>query len=571
MLAKPPDHYRTDPEPDRVRTLLFATIPFDYYADRAEYFAGLGVEGAMLAGIMSNWSDDVWALGDGTWIVGGSNPRFQTCKRMNARCREVGITQNSVKVAFYKLLPDWFDDGGWRTLCENFRQCAIFARDAGFAGVAIDIEYIAQMYVLDYEAYQAPDYPRGRLRAQARRRGRELMEAMIGEFPEMVNWHLPEGIYHYGPLAADLFVGMVDALAERDAPGGIHVCTEATYTRTDPVWVVRFCHWLDGALADACDGKAREYWRRRGTICPGLWPLGYYRDILGPDGKRIGYSGRRETFGDRVVGSYADKSENYPPEDFRRQYAAARMVARHSLWVYCHGSVLWQLTEEEKARYGGSASDVLPVAKNLDEYLAVMRGKPIFDSPAFAKVTAAVREGREIDMLAGTGTPRQWWHIGPFPNPEGKGLDTVYPPEQTIDLDASYESLSGPLRWQLHALRGDGFVNLRHLVARKDYVLAYSVTWVESPSPQKAFIRFGSDDSGKIWVNGKLVHSIDVVRGATEDEDIVPVELPAGRIPILVKCGNYRGTWGFYLRITDSAGDEISNLHWAGSETSSRR
>ena len=50
----------------------------------------------------------------------------------------------------------------------------------------------------------------------------------------MIFWLLPECMTMYGPLASDLFSGMVSALAEKDSPGGIHVCTEGTYTSTKP-------------------------------------------------------------------------------------------------------------------------------------------------------------------------------------------------------------------------------------------------------------------------------------------------------------------------------------------------
>lgn len=560
-MQRPLERFVTDPDRDRVQTLLFATMPPRYYADTAEHWARVGVGGVMLHGVMSDWSDDIWALPGGGREVGAAHPLFVECARMNERCRAVGIRHNSVKVAFYRPVPDWFDDDGWTRLCESFRQCAIFARDAGFAGVALDIEYIAWMYDLSWEGYQSEGYPRDRLRSQARRRGAELVAAMLREFPDMINWHLPEGIYHYGPLATDLLVGMVDVLARHRAPGGIHVCTEATYTRTDPVWMVRFCRWLDGEIGAACDGAGREYWSSKGTIAPGLWPLGYYRDVLDETGKLVGYTGKEETFHGALVGSYADKSENYSPAEFRRQFAAARMVARAYVWVYCHGSVLWRMTPEERARYGGSQSDVLPVAEDLDAYLDVLRARPVYDDPAFAGVALAVRRRQPVDLLAGTGTPRRWYHMGPFPNPDG-GLDTVYPLELGIDLRATYEGPTEPLRWRAAAMADDGFVNLRRLIARADHVLAYSVTWVESPTPRRAFIRFGSDDSAKIWIGDRLVHAVDRVRGAVPDEDVVAVDLPAGRAAILVKCGNYTGSWGFYFRITDEEGNELPDLRW---------
>jgi len=44
-------------------------------------------------------------------------------------------------------------------------------------------------------------------------------------------------------------------------------------------------------------------------------------------------------------------------------------------------------------------------------------------------------------------------------------------------------------------------------------------------------------------------------RSAILDDDIFPVDLPAGHVPILVKCGDIGGAgWGFSLRISDEEG-----------------
>ena len=80
--------------------------------------------------------------------------------------------------------PDFMDD--WSVQVRNFARIAKAARKAGFRGI-----------YFDNEAYYKPwgDYPRGvRLKdvpladyqQQARKRGREVMEAMVAEFPDLV-------------------------------------------------------------------------------------------------------------------------------------------------------------------------------------------------------------------------------------------------------------------------------------------------------------------------------------------------------------------------------------------------
>ena len=106
-----------DQDPERVSLLLFATIPPGYLAERAEFFVANGVEGVMMDGIMGGWASNIWEQprgftpgGPRRRMVGEGNPLFQACKAMNERCRRVGMNYNSIKVAFSRSLPDWFDD-----------------------------------------------------------------------------------------------------------------------------------------------------------------------------------------------------------------------------------------------------------------------------------------------------------------------------------------------------------------------------------------------------------------------------------------------------------------------------
>ena len=79
--------------------------------------------------------------------------------------------------------PDFFDD--WSTTIQNFANLAAAARDAGLRGI-----------IFDNEQYFSPwgDYPSGvdyplmtlaQYQTQAILRGRQVMEAMVAEFPEI--------------------------------------------------------------------------------------------------------------------------------------------------------------------------------------------------------------------------------------------------------------------------------------------------------------------------------------------------------------------------------------------------
>jgi len=119
------------------------------------------------------------------------------------------------------------------------------------------------------------------------------------------------------------------------------------------------------------------YWRKRCSVAMGVWPLGYYREIYDADGNFLGYSGRAETFGDRIVGSYADKSAWYSPEVFKTQLDAVNAHSPVYNWIYGHGDVFCQWNQEQWDYYQQGAhrsfgNVMLPTDKNVDAFPAVI-------------------------------------------------------------------------------------------------------------------------------------------------------------------------------------------------------
>jgi hypothetical protein len=358
---------------------------------------------------------------------------------------------------------------------------------------------------------------------------------------------------------------MCIGMAREQAPGGLHLLTEASYQKTSARWLVPYAQGLHDLVAELLPEDCLTYWRDSCSISFGLWPLGYYRDILDGEGNFLGYGGKRETFGDEVVGSRADKSENYGVEEFREQFATSLMVCKKYVWIYCHGSTLWQLDEAEMERYKGSKSDSLPVVPNLDEYLDVLSRRRTLKDPEIRDLAARVRAGEQVDFLARTGTPREWSIVGPFDNAKGKGFNIEYPPEKEVNLGAKYASADGEIAWRRKRVPVTGFINLARIYRPPDYKLAYASCNIEVPMACKGRILLGSDDGAKLWVDGKLVFELDTVRGAEADDDSIPVSLPKGRVPVLLKVANYRGTWGFYFRLVGEDGEPIPGLTFSPS------
>jgi hypothetical protein len=220
------------------------------------------------------------------------------------------------------------------------------------------------------------------------------------------------------------------------------------------------------------------------------------------------------------------------------------------------------MTEEQQRRYGANRIAALPLAPDFNDYTQPLRSPELAADVRFSQMRKALIDGTPVDVLAGQGMPRAWWVNGPYDNAGGKGYDTRHEPEVQIDLTAELEGAWGAVRWNRVATPPMGYVDLSRLIAGGSEIQGYAVTWCELSEPIDAVLRFGCDDTGKLWLNGDLLFQSNTERIAVPDEDTVLLHLPAGRSTFLLKIGNYLGGWGFYFRITDAAGSEIRAIRW---------
>ncbi|MCC6489852.1 MAG: DUF4838 domain-containing protein [Candidatus Hydrogenedentes bacterium] len=154
----------------------------------------------------------------------------------------------------------------------------------------------------------------------------------------------------------------------------------------------------------------------------------------------------------------------------------------------------------------------------------------------------------------------QWQLCGPFDNAGTEGHDRVYPPEETIDLSASYSGKDGqPAVWSLsHTPEWRGYVDLLEEYSSTEWVCAYAACWVTLDNgPKDVMLRVGSNDSVKVFLNGGEVWNNKAGRVAGVDNDLVPVLLPEGTSCILLKIGQTRAGWGFFFRITEPDSDKV--------------
>ena len=94
-----------------------------------------------------------------------------------------------------------------------------------------------------------------------------------------------------------------------------------------------------------------------------------------------------------------------------------------------------------------------------------------------------------------------------------------------------------------------------------NYHSAYALINIVSRRERKnVAMGVGSDDSVKVWLNGKVVHINDVNRGTTDVQDLFRVNLKAGDNLLLVKVSDNLWNWGMFFDIYLDTKDYTTTL-----------
>jgi len=158
---------------------------------------------------------------------------------------------------------------------------------------------------------------------------------------------------------------------------------------------------------------------------------------------------------------------------------------------------------------------------------------------------------RKTHLAFGQGLIRRWSLIGPFPDPEHQGVDSVFPPEEKVDLEAIYPGVEGQVGWNEVEANEDGYLNLATLLSPSQDCVAYAVVWVFAPKGQEVALTAGSNDGMKVWLNDRVIHQFREGRVARPDQDRFKARLKQGWNQLLVKVTQTGGGWGLYFSIRD--------------------
>jgi hypothetical protein len=142
-----------------------------------------------------------------------------------------------------------------------------------------------------------------------------------------------------------------------------------------------------------------------------------------------------------------------------------------------------------------------------------------------------------------TRSVRSWHVLGPVPS----GFPRPFPVhDASIDLHARYPKPNGGrLRWRPVTAAPQGMLNLGKLYAGAEDQDAFAFAEVISPTAGKGQLVLGSDDTLRVWLNGKPVYQYAGSRAYVAGQDTVEVEWREGPNRLIARCGNRTGPWVF--------------------------
>ncbi len=153
-----------------------------------------------------------------------------------------------------------------------------------------------------------------------------------------------------------------------------------------------------------------------------------------------------------------------------------------------------------------------------------------------------------------------WYMIGPWYNFGRNDFAIVHPPELGIDFDAVYadgqrgvgiaERESHPIEVRGQEVRLDGMLGWKFMQSESihnvppvtiDWSTYYAYTELYFDEPAIMYVAVGTDDSGKVWINGEEIWQDRGMSWYKIDEHVQPFRFNQGVNRVLVRLENDGG------------------------------
>ncbi len=235
---------------------------------------------------------------------------------------------------------------------------------------------------------------------------------------------------------------------------------------------------------------------------------------------------------------------------------------------------------------GNRIRDIAPLAKLENLTILRLGGNPIVDRTPLQTLLQH-NPGLDVDIgsdppanlnvqeieLEGSITGPWLWIIAPTPAHQGGAASTnvdslaaassgAVTEADIAENGANQGDTVGDLVWTLAEIHNTGtFLDLSNNVTDVVHRIgwaegdvnhhsSYALITLDSATDQEnVMMRVGSDDSIKVWLNGKVVHDNPVNRGSSNFQDFFRVHLNQGDNLLLVKVSEATGNWSMFVGI----------------------
>ena len=257
---------------------------------------------------------------------------FQTCVDELRACKFSRFTDNFITLGANPGDVDWFDDAGWENIVEHWRIAARVAHQSGLKGILFDPEpYTPPHCQLSYPAQpQRNQHSFDEYFAKARQRGREIVQAVAGEYPKAT-------IFCY-------FMNSINAMATGRANP-----RPALATMAYGLYPALIDGWLDAAppamtFVDGCE-SAYLYNSRQEYLEAAVRIKGACQELVSPENRAKYRSQVQAGFGLYLDAYWNPKESEWKTwyidgqgsprvERLRANTATALRVADEYVWVY---------------------------------------------------------------------------------------------------------------------------------------------------------------------------------------------------------------------------------------------
>lgn len=176
----------------------------------------------------------------------------------------------------------------------------------------------------------------------------------------------------------------------------------------------------------------------------------------------------------------------------------------------------------------------------------------------------------QLDTLKYYEWIKTWHLLGPIQLEESKnevnhlgGFDKEYfysnkNISPKIELESGEKVDDSNLSW-IQYVSQDSIINLDNAISNRSYIASYAFREIFVESEGTYIIALGTNDGGKLWVNGIEIWDYPGARGLTPDDNLIPIFFNKGKNEILLKVEERGNNWGFCFRVLPFNIDSFTN------------